>query len=535
MHTEDGRDPGDGAVAPAVPGAPAERPPQVEGWTVRALIGEGAQAQVWLVRSAAGEEAVLKVARPGADPAAVAAEAEAYGHLSHPHLLRVLDTVPTDRGTGVLTERLPAGNLGSMVQHAGPLRPGQAVTVLVPVAQALAHLHAHGVVHGDVSPGNVLFAVDGRPALADLGVARVVGGAQGRGGTPGFLAPERRDEAEGRGVGTGPAADVYAWAALGWYALTGRAPGAREHRAPLPVLVPDAPVELALLLDAALDPDPSRRPSAADAAVAVYDAAAPEPVPLHDSAPPEVAHLLPTLVPQDQAAAGARRGGRRRPGGGRGGRAAVGPTPGGGRARRAAGVALAGVVVVGLASGAAVLTREEPAQDPPAVAASPAPASTAPTPTASAGPASATSVPATSSGASASATGEAPAGGALQALVDDLAEARTAALADPRPERLSGYAAAGGPAWERDRAIQDELAAGGYAFSGLVVGLSAEGDAVADAAGRLTVPARLSMGPHTVLDETGAAVDEVPASDEAVTLTLVRGEDGWLVHAVDPR
>ncbi|MDO4240534.1 MAG: hypothetical protein Q4D18_10000, partial [Micrococcus sp.] len=217
------------------------------------------------------------------------------------------------------------------------------------------------------------------------------------------------------------------------------------------------------------------------------------------------------------------------------GRAAAGPAPGGGRARRAAGVALAGVVVVGLASGAAVLTREEPAQEPPAVAASPAPGSTAPTPTASAGPASATSVPATSSGLSASATGEAPAGEALQDLLDDLAEGRTAALADPRPDRLTGYAAAGGPAWERDRAIQEELAAGGYAFSGLVVRLSAEGDAVDAVSGRLTVPARLTMSPHTVLDETGAVVDEVPGSEEDVLLTLVRQGTGWLVHAVDPR
>lgn len=544
MRTEDGWDPEDGsAAAPA-----AAEPPRVEGWTARALIGEGAQAEVWLVRSPQGEEAVLKVARAGEDPAAVAAEAEAYGHLHHPHLLRVLGTVSTDRGTGVLTERLPAGNLGSMVQDAGPLRPGQAVTVLVPVAQALAHLHAHGVVHGDVAPGNVLFAVDGRPALSDLGVARVVGGPRGRGGTPGFLAPERRDGDQGARAGDGAAADVYAWAALGWYALTGRAPGAREHRAPLPVLVPDVPVELALLLDAALDPDPARRPSAADAAVAAYDAAAPEPVPLHDSAPPEVAHLLPTLIPPERAA-GAAHGARPRRGGSRRARTSADAVRGDGRrvgrvgtdggrrsgrpGRRVALLALAGVVVAGLASGAALLSRGEPGPEAPGIA---APAAPTATPTASSDPTGPTPTPAPrAEGTAAAAPTAVPAGDALQDLLDGLAEARTAALADPRPERLSAYAAADGPAWRRDRSIQEELDAGGYAFSGLAVGLVADGAASPAGPDRLRVPARLTLSAHTVLDEAGAPVDQVPGSDEGVVLTLVRGGDRWLVHGVDPR
>lgn len=520
MCTEDGWDPEDGPEE--VP--TAAEPPQVEGWAARVLIGEGAQAEVWLVRSPQGEEAVLKVARAGEDPAAVAAEAEAYGHLHHPHLLRVLGTVSTDRGTGVLTERLPAGNLGSMVQQAGPLRPGQAVTVLVPVAQALAHLHAHGVVHGDVAPGNVLFAVDGRPALSDLGVARVVGGPRGRGGTPGFLAPECRDGDQGACAGDGAATDVYAWAALGWYALTGRAPGDREHRAPLPVLVPDVPVELALLLDAALDPDPARRPSAADAAVAAYDAAAPEPVPLHDSAPPEVAHLLPTLVPPERMPGGPH-GARSR----QGARVRTSGRPG----RRVVMLALAGAVVAALASGAALLSRGETGPEAAETAAPAAPPRVETTP-ASPAPEGPRPDPALERTA-APARAAVPAGGVLQDLLDGLAEARTAALADPRRDRLSVYAAEDGPAWQRDRTIQEDLADGGYAFSGLVVGLTADGTATPAGPDRLTVPARLALSPHTVLDETGTPVDQVPGSEEEVLLTLVRAGTGWLVHGVEPR
>lgn len=563
-------------------------PPSAPGWTALHRIGAGSQAEAWLVRSDAGEEAVLKVAAPDGDASAVAAEAAAYGHLRHPHLLRVLGTVETDRGTGVLTERLPAGNLEAMVRDVGPLTPGQAVTVLVPVAQVLAHLHEHGVVHGDVAPDNVLFAVDGRPALADLGVARVVGGRHGRGGTPGFMAPEALEEAAGRGdaVGdraVGAAADVYAWAALGWFALTGRAPAAQEHRAPLPVLVPDVPVDLAVLLAAALDPDPARRPSAAEAAAEVYETAVPEPVPLHDSAPREVAHLLPTLVPAASPGRGAegrrtrrgRRGGRGRPGG----RGRTTPVAGAaGRARRPRMVLAAGGVLAAVALGAAVaglggrpggeqtatagpspLPRASPGAVTGPVSAgigvrSPGPSaagqSAASAPAAATPSARSSAAPSTSSTAPASprrppATAPASAGataavGAAHAEVDAALEAvargRTAALTEPSAELLDAYAVPGSPAWRHDRGIQEGLATGRTAFEGLVVGLARDGEPVPVEGGGLSVPAVLRLGEHRVVGADGGELRRVPASREEVVLTLVHGEDGrWRVSDVVPR
>lgn len=178
-------DEADGGAAGRVGGGPETEPerssepgtaaPRAPGWEPVRLLGAGAQAEVWLVEDGRGVRAALKVPRAGAAPDALAAEAQA-GRVAHPHLLRVLGVVETDRGLGVLTEHRAAGTLQDMVQRVGPLSPGQAVTVLVPIAQALACLHREGVVHGDVSPANVLFGVDGSPALADLGVARVVGG-----------------------------------------------------------------------------------------------------------------------------------------------------------------------------------------------------------------------------------------------------------------------------------------------------------------------------------------------------------------------
>ena len=68
-----------------------------------------------------------------------------------------------------------------------------------------------------------------------------------------------------------------------------------------------------------------------------------------------------------------------------------------------------------------------------------------------------------------------------------------------------------------------------------MVGLTADGTATPTGPDRLTVPARLVLSPHTVLDETGTPVDQVPGSEEEVLLTLVRAGTGWLVHGVEPR
>ncbi|MCK6094956.1 serine/threonine protein kinase [Micrococcus sp. EYE_162] len=547
--------------------------PRVPGWEAVRLLGEGSQARVWLVRDAAGGEAALKVPRSPAAGDSLSAEAAALAHVRHPHLVAVLGTVPTDQGTGMLSEHRPAGSLADLVREAGPLTPGQAVTVLVPMAQALARLHEHGIVHGDVSPGNVLFGVDGSPALADLGVARVVGGAQGVGGTPGFAAPEvlrALQEAEAPAGGERAAApdpltaasDVFSWAALGWFALTGRAPGPHGSRAPLPVLVPEVPPELAILLDAALDPDPAGRPSALEGASAAYAAAAPEPVPLHEAAPIEVAHLLPTLLPGG-GGPGTRRGRRRRTGGrgavGRRGRRAPGPAVGlaAGAVALLAGLAVAGAVLHRTADGPADGPAAGEGQGPAAPTAPSAPASAAPasgTPPSSSTPGRPPDAAASSTrhGVSGEASGEAPGDPstgteasarpeelsedavALEEVLAGVGRSRTAALEDPRAERLEAYAVPGSPAWRRDAAVQRDLAGGGYAFAGLTV--SVEPDGAAEVEGdALRVPARIVTSAHAVQDGAGAVVGDVEERDEAVELTLRADGTRWRVERVDPR
>jgi hypothetical protein len=166
-------------------------------------------------------------------------EARIAARLDHPNLVRTYDVTQVDDRPAIVMELLPGETLAG-----GLLTRGEAAQV----AAALAHAHAQGVVHRDLKPGNLLRAADGTVKIADFGIARaaeetMVTQAGTVLGTLRYLAPE---QAEGRPVG--PAADVYSLGVL------------------LDELAPD--VERALVARMR-DPDPARRPTAAEVATAL--------------------------------------------------------------------------------------------------------------------------------------------------------------------------------------------------------------------------------------------------------------------------
>lgn len=207
--------------------------------------------------------------------------------LDHDHLVRVHRVIGTNQGPGLLMELAAGGSLLELVTSRGPLPIAEVVTTLVPVAQALDHLHASGALHGDVTPGNILFTHQGRPLLADLGTGRLLGtDPLLMPGTPGFLDPGRTGSYDS-------GADVFALAAVAWFALTGRIPGPTDQRPPLALIVPAVPITLMQLIEDALSTSRERRPTAGSFARTLLSASAAEPV---DLVPAVHASVLPDLL-----------------------------------------------------------------------------------------------------------------------------------------------------------------------------------------------------------------------------------------------
>ena len=296
--------------------------PDVPGYDVGRLLGRGGTAAVWLATEHGTQRDValkcFSAAGPVGDPQrerrhavdaeeAVRREVRILSALEHDHLVKAHDVVRVRYGNGgsglaLVLDHAAGGSLAGLVAARGSLTPGEVVTSLTPIAQALAYLHANGLTHGDVSPGNVLFTAHGKPLLADLGVARMLVDPRdaSEAGTDGFRDPAPVDAVR---AGLQPERDVYSVAALGWFCLTGRAPERESHRPPLPLLVPTVPAELAEALEAGLCGDRRRRPTAGELAEAILRSAPAATVDLSVAVHPTV---LPQLLTRRSQPAGAR-------------------------------------------------------------------------------------------------------------------------------------------------------------------------------------------------------------------------------------
>src|SRR5687768_9813386 len=286
------------AVPPGEPGS--TEPPVVPGYTLEALLGRGGSGEVWRAVPRRGGAAVAVKVLVAGDPERQAREAALLGELDHPHLVRLVEVVHQPRRGGearvaLVLELLAGGSLAALLARRGRLRPGEVVTAVAPVAAALAHAHEHGVVHGDLSPGNIVFTAEGRPVLTDLGVARVLGETAAGEVTPAYV-----DPTVARGGAPGPASDVFGVAAAAFHALTGIAPwnaatpadtldvAATGFLPDLSALAPEAPGALLEVIGRGLDPDPHRRGSAAAFALDLRHACRPEPVRLPVAGVPDL-------------------------------------------------------------------------------------------------------------------------------------------------------------------------------------------------------------------------------------------------------
>ncbi|MER5789668.1 bifunctional serine/threonine-protein kinase/ABC transporter substrate-binding protein [Streptomyces sp. NPDC001980] len=250
-------------------------PSSVGGFRLLRRLGAGGMGVVYLGRSASGALAAVKVIRAqgAADDgfrARFAREAELAARVDSPWVVPVLGADATAQEPWLATGFVAGPSLAEAVAAHGPLPPSAVRVLGSLLGEALAVVHAAGLVHRDVKPGNVLLAVDG-PRLIDFGIARAADDtaltASGMVvGTPGFLAPE-----QARGEAATAASDVFALGCVLAYAGTGRPPfGTGAPDALLYRTVHDEPDldgvtgGLRGTLDACLAKDPGERPGAAD-------------------------------------------------------------------------------------------------------------------------------------------------------------------------------------------------------------------------------------------------------------------------------
>ncbi|MET9362931.1 serine/threonine-protein kinase [Streptomyces sp. NPDC006632] len=267
----------------------AGEPHTIGSYRLLGRLGAGGMGRVYLGRSAGGRTVAVKVVHPhfALDEqfrARFRHEVEAARRVGGQWTAPVLDADPEAPVPWVATGYVAGPSLTQAVLDHGPL-PERAVRALgAGLAEALAAVHALGLVHRDVKPSNVLLTLDG-PRLIDFGIARATDGtasltATGVSiGSPGYMAPE---QILGRGA-TG-AADLFSLGAVLAYAATGEPPFPGDSSAALLYKVVHEPPELGAALAgdvreavaACLAKGPADRPAPAALAARLAPAGAAE-------------------------------------------------------------------------------------------------------------------------------------------------------------------------------------------------------------------------------------------------------------------
>ena len=257
----------------------AAAPPEIEGYKIERLIGEGGFGQVWrgtregalvaikvlhleLIRS---HDAIVRFER----------ELAATERLDHRHVVRALDHGTLGDGRPFLVlEYIEGPSLRDVIHERGSLPPQEMLAILEPLCEALAAAHAMGLIHRDVKASNVILGNDvhgPRPVLLDFGLVKLLD-QEGPGltssrsmlGTPAAMAPEQM-----KGQPVTAATDVYACGLLAYHMLTGApafgAPGVVQSYLQIhgPRPRPSAKVDIDPAIDEpiarALAPDPNNR------------------------------------------------------------------------------------------------------------------------------------------------------------------------------------------------------------------------------------------------------------------------------------
>jgi eukaryotic-like serine/threonine-protein kinase len=246
----------------------------------------GGSSSVFLAESLrTGQQRVLKIFRQVPDVVEGSTtfdrflrEYDLVSRLEHPHIARIYDLGVADDHVYIAMEYFPGGDLRSRMREAMPWV--EALAYLRQLAAALGALHAIGVLHRDVKPGNVLLRDDASVAFIDFGLARQLGlesditGTGAIFGTPHYMSPE-----QGHGLPLDERSDLYSLGVVLHEMLTGQKPFVADSplaviylhaNAPIPRLAPPAQ-HLQPLLEALLAKQAAGRPASGEEIVERID------------------------------------------------------------------------------------------------------------------------------------------------------------------------------------------------------------------------------------------------------------------------
>src|SRR5580698_9733581 len=236
-------------------------------------LGEGGMGVVHLAQDPQGGLVAIKVLHPDTTESAnarlrLAREVETMRRVRSAFVAEVLDADVAGDFPYIVTRYVPGPTLEAMVRSRGPLSGSGLRRLAYGTAEALTAIHAAGVVHRDLKPGNVMLT-DDRPVVIDFGIAQSPDATRLTQtglvmGTPGYLAPEVIE-----GQPSSPASDVHSWGSTMAFAATGHLPfGGGSYETIFYRIVSGradlegVPAPLIPLISAALARDPAHRPSA---------------------------------------------------------------------------------------------------------------------------------------------------------------------------------------------------------------------------------------------------------------------------------
>jgi serine/threonine protein kinase len=203
-------------------------PSRISAYTLLGRLGSGGMGVVYLGRTEGGRLVAVKTVRPelADDPrfrGRFATEVKAARRVGGFYTAEVVDADTDGNPPWLATSYITGPTLERAVADYGALPPVSLAVLGAGLAEGLREVHAKGVVHRDVKPGNVILAADG-PRLIDFGIARALDATSYTRtstvlGTASFMSPE-----QARGEAVGPPSDVFSLGCVLAFAATGRSP-----------------------------------------------------------------------------------------------------------------------------------------------------------------------------------------------------------------------------------------------------------------------------------------------------------------------